>query len=328
MRQVTPKSSATLRYRVVEKKTMLSAINRKLFIKFGVGTCCALLALSAGVPAAFAHMRLARFTTSVAPPDENLTSAVSDHDTTRVSADLRSGIRPDHRLIGGHTLLEVAMPTVTVCRLLIDAGVDVNQRDASGGTVLMTAAARHDVIAMRMLLDHGADPNARSTAGLTPLSLACGTDHPSSVALLLSSGARPNQRMACGRTVLTNVLDHPALVKLLLDNGANPNVRYSEPGVPSTTPLIDASATDQPITSELLIAHGADVNAVDSRGETPLIMAAQGSDVDLVRMLMSRHADTHIVDRSGSTAITWAKYDGNRRMISVLTHARQRFVRS
>jgi len=62
--------------------------------------------------------------------------------------------------------------------------------------------------------------------------------------------------------------NHVASAKLLLDRGANVNVQFS--GYEQHTLLHTAVLHRNPELVELLLQHGANVNAKNKRGETPI----------------------------------------------------------
>jgi ankyrin repeat protein len=73
---------------------------------------------------------------------------------------------------------------------LIDAGADVNARDAtSGRTALFHAAEANDVATCRVLLERRADPNVANFAGETAVYAASGRKHNQVVSLLVKYGA-------------------------------------------------------------------------------------------------------------------------------------------
>src|SRR4051812_39143023 len=71
----------------------------------------------------------------------------------------------------------------------------------------------------------------------------------------------------------------------------------------------------------LLSSPGADVNATDERGSTPLIEAARYGHDDVARALLAAGADTKARDRDGKTALMLAVQGGNDDVVRVLKQA-------
>jgi hypothetical protein len=89
-------------------------------------------------------------------------------------------------------------------------------------------------------------------------------------------------------------------VQIQLDEGVEADARDSE----SNTPLMMAR---DPRIARLLIAAGADVNARNRQGSTPLIEAAKAGAVDVVRVLLEHGAELEDRDTEQSfTALEWA----------------------
>jgi palmitoyltransferase ZDHHC13/17 len=62
----------------------------------------------------------------------------------------------------------------------------------------------------------------------------------------------------------------------------------------------------------LLLTKGhADIEAKDSSGCTPLLIAAQYGQVEVVAFLLQKGAQLLAVDKSGDTALHWASYKGS-----------------
>ena len=103
---------------------------------------------------------------------------------------------------------------------LLDAGVDVNSRDAMKATPLHCAAQGDRVEVVKLLLARGAEVDAANVHGSPPLLL---THDPEVARLLLEAGADPNLHVSKG---MTTFLYHarfasPQLLTLLLDAGAD-----------------------------------------------------------------------------------------------------------
>src|SRR5215468_5164993 len=103
------------------------------------------------------------------------------------------------------------------------------------------------------------------------------------------------------------------VVRQLLDNGADVNARDAE----GNTPLLLASFYASPECLELLIEKGADVNAANKAGATPLIRAA--TDYEKTRLLVAAGANIQVRTALGNTPlILAARRAGNTRTVQLL----------
>ncbi|WP_339045351.1 ankyrin repeat domain-containing protein [Candidatus Mesenet endosymbiont of Agriotes lineatus] len=72
---------------------------------------------------------------------------------------------------------------------------------------------------------------------------------------------------------------------------------------------------------KLLISKGADVNAKDKNGHTPLYVAIYKNNVDIAKLLISNGADINAKDNSGNTLLQVASEEGNEEMVTLLEEA-------
>jgi Protein kinase domain/Ankyrin repeats (many copies) len=160
-----------------------------------------------------------------------------------------------------------------------------------------------DVKVLRDYLNQGGNPNAFGTYNWSysssPRQLLFCVDDVEAAKLLLQHGANPNAQEK-GESILYKAAlkdGNPALVKLLVEYGADVNQRaysgrrFDNSDRPITAPLLfivlDRRASD---VARVLINAGADINAGDDSGETPLDVAVRQYLPDIVELLASKGA--------------------------------------
>jgi ankyrin repeat protein len=141
------------------------------------------------------------------------------------------------------------------------------------------------------LLANGADIEARNEDGSTPLDWAASFAQTDVLKLLIRRGARASVVDKYGNTPLISAACECAaatmnsayqVVKILLDHGANVNARNYD----GMTPLMMASGmTGDAAVLELLLKNGADPKAKDHKGQTALSLAKQSGRSDKIQIL-------------------------------------------
>jgi ankyrin repeat protein len=167
---------------------------------------------------------------------------------------------------------------------LLASGIDINSIEEGWGTALYQAVFGDDVNAVGLLLKCGADANRGNEHGHTPLHAATESESEDAI----------------------------KLVRLLISYGANVNAKIKSDIVPDgwidisegRTPLHNAAMVssineDLEIVSnkavvELLLAHGANVNAQDAFGSTALSDALFSQSLDVIELLIKHGADFNI----------------------------------
>ena len=235
---------------------------------------------------------------------------------------------------------------IDVARVLLDSGSNVNDKAASGVTVLTQAAhSGHQDLAI-FLLERGADPNAIDS-GYTALHAAVLRSEVDLVEALLEHGAiidtpvehgSPGRRFSADYSIRSQLIGRDAfwmaakygeveILKILLDAGADPLVRGDD-GVTALQVAMGNSGSsldwrrdrigNQELDSEdeerrtyelarILIDEGVDVNAKDSRGRSAIQHAVLKNFPSVVEYLAMRGADIHMTNDRDLTPLQLAE---------------------
>lgn len=181
---------------------------------------------------------------------------------------------------------------------------------------LVNAANAGSLEAVRALIAYGANPNAdlrkltitrdsgmmesQGPGNGSILIYAASSGNPDVVREILKSHPKLEARDREGKTALFAAGDYRSsdadgarveCVQLLLDAGANVNARDDE----GNTPLHETFLTD---VEEELLKRGADVNAQNDDGDTPIVTTVDNSAIPL---FLSHGADLNLKNKKGQT---------------------------
>lgn len=164
----------------------------------------------------------------------------------------------------------LAENNLVIVQLLLSFGADVNLKNNKGESPVFNAVSVGNSEVVKFLLDHGANVNAIDNFRLTPLhtAAACnyGNSHQKVAEVLLKAGADVDAQDENGSTAFHILVTRPASVKVI----------------------------------ELFLDHKANVNAVNSQGETPLMIAISGSSVEVIFSLLENGAEINAANAIGS----------------------------
>lgn len=234
--------------------------------------------------------------------------------------------------------------SLVIVREAILSGENIHQKDPTyGRTPLHWSCMFSSVDAVDLLLAHGAadDINELDALGATPL--ACLVKkrelpgHAAVVQSLLAAGARLDLIEEGGHTLMFQDYLTPALADTLLQKGLNIDCT----NIMRETPLQVASVRGSEALVEFLLAHGADVNrrcvlgctalhdgqlehgialrllrrgaqvdARDALGQTPLMLACDFSNMPLIRALLQHGASLVVKSHEGWSALDYAEKSG------------------
>ena len=175
-------------------------------------------------------------------------------------------------------------PTKEMAALLLAHGAEVNPTN-NPSRPLISAASSGCIEVVEFLLAHQADVNAKFENGSTALHFAAFSNYVSVTKLLLAAGADVNPiSIDDGRTPLHWTLDYKTSKEMV----------------------------------ELLLAHGADVNATDNHAQTPLHIAVLNTKTDPIGPLLAHGARMDIRDNRGKTPLQWAVIHDKTEIVNLL----------
>jgi ankyrin repeat protein len=171
---------------------------------------------------------------------------------------------------------------------------------------MWAAINAQDATSLRIAIDQGADPNLANNEGRVPLYRALVLQNQLLIDTLLSLGANPNAKDHRGDPLLFTAMSVGsapgtlALIQAKADANAPDSI--------GMTPLVFAMSLDQPQIMAALTNAGADVNtpsAASDKGAAaaPIFLAIRSGKLALVQQLVAAGADVNALDAQGSTPL-------------------------
>jgi len=248
--------------------------------------------------------------------------------------------------------------SVKIAGVLLEHGADVHALDANHSTPLHFASETGKAEAARLLLEHGADVHALNNNHSTPLHFISQHGDDGAARVLLEHGAVVDALDDKDSTALhvASQCGNAKVARVLLEHGANTHVQNKEDQTPqhlllavlrNTSPFdidtirfflergadVDSDAVDDNHSTllhrasyhgnveaaQLLLERGANINARNQVGQTPLHQVLNGSESQLTIQLLLKHgADVDALDIAKSTPLHLASQYGSAKATQLL----------
>jgi len=198
----------------------------------------------------------------------------------------------------------------TSLRIAIDQGADPNLPNNEGRVPLYRALVLQNQLLTETLLGLGANANANDHRGDPLIITAMSVGSAPATMALINAGANPNARDTTGKSVLSYAvyLKQPGIIAALIGKGADVNApsEGGDGGNPAPPIFMAIKASDLALVQQL-IAAGANVNALDGQGSTPLHRAVLARPAEyatsLVTTLLRAGADANAMRPKGGAPL-------------------------
>jgi len=219
----------------------------------------------------------------------------------------------------GQTSLHTACESnqATVVMELLAAGADADQKDAMGQTALHRAAYTGSTDALLALLEYGANSLLQDHGGLLAIHKAASMGRAQALDLLLQRDPGAASREAAnGWTALHLAAHggHALACEVLVAHGADVNAPDDE----RIYALHRAAIAGSGATCEVLVRSGAELAAYDKSRNTPLHAACEAGSVEASWMLLRAGAPVLAVNSLRRTPLHEAAETGNVELCSLL----------
>lgn len=182
------------------------------------------------------------------------------------------------------------LKSIEVMDLLISKGADVNEKDPSGMTLLITSSVNEDIKVTEYLISKGANIDEKLVMGGTALHWVLFDGKEKIAAALINAGASPHLKNYSGETPL-HIAANGCLTgsaKLLTEKMANVNEPDNEGRTALHYAALGMCSADEEAKREmikLLISAGADVSRTDNLNRTPRDYAVSRGFIGVLDLL-------------------------------------------
>lgn len=227
---------------------------------------------------------------------------------------LRKGCFPPLDSSKGRALIMEAclVGSSDILQLLLDNGGDIEAKYEAGKTLLSVATSLDNVNMLQYLIQNGADVTAKDDDGQTVAMHLIQNQVVDKTTwdCVLDKSPDLNARDELGRTALFHATDlgAHATAEILLTAGCDAAISNWQ----GTTPLMQAAAKRHIRTVELCLDwHDANIDALDSLGQSALYLAVEKQHHDVVSVLVERGAGANQRTTTGRSLLSMASGMGN-----------------
>lgn len=190
---------------------------------------------------------------------------------------------------------------------LLKIGADVNAEDDNFNSCLTLAAKASKKETSKLLLEYGADADHKNEKGRSPTFSAIAGENFEAVQFFLDNGSSANEEDETCLTLLSYATkinrgeSHLKISELLLEKGADVNAKDFD----GKTPIHYLVSSANVNIFQLFLYFKAGVDMKDNSGEKPLSISLRGNNLKVVELLIKNGSDVNAIinDNDGSTPL-------------------------
>ena len=189
---------------------------------------------------------------------------------------------------------------------------------------LVDAVEDNDYEKVRILLEQGVDPNDRDSSGVPIWFHAASSNHQYIVGIFISRGANPSATDLEGYNAFSYTTDEVIIKYLKKMQSRQSRKTFERTGAIDLMALINAiSIQDFDLAIRYINSENVlDFNIQDNNGYTALIYAVYFQNIELVRLLLHYGANPDIKNHVGKTALIYAVENNNIFIVRTLLQMR------
>jgi len=207
-----------------------------------------------------------------------------------------------------------------IVQLYIDNGININQLDIINNNIMLVIFEKDTRVSskfIKLLINYGINVNQKNTFGFTPLVYAIKDDNIDNINILLDAGADVdfyNPPMKTSKNILRITNNEKVYRLLILANSANiTHLDKNGDNILSSIIKTDMSLTTKLTIIDIIIENVKPpllqdiINQQNMWGKTPLHYAVIVDDLDIVKLLTTYNANPNILDNNNKPPLYYSK---------------------
>lgn len=218
----------------------------------------------------------------------------------------------------GQTALELAASNHSVnqfWQMLVRTQPDFDTVNGKGETLLHIAVRAGNLAHVMLLIDYGTSLDIQDHAGETPLHAAVKKKRLDIIGLLIGCGADDTKKTFFSEKTARELTDQASIIELI------DRYRMIKAAARKHETLLHFAIKAKIIEAVKVLCFDVDINQRVSGGETALHMAAEAESIPMIRFLLSKGANIEAQDDLGYTPLWKASLNGNVLLTHVLIKA-------